>query len=230
MALREGKFSVPSHGTLVESTIRGAISYVSQTFRENDRPNPRKDKYRELGRVLSRQYRAYKNSNPNPKQQKAIPIFAIAEVIKNKSTETQQDTSQLAMRGFFFACRSCRYLMVPEAQKRRTNILRLRCLRFFKYGREIQHSYPYLEYAECNSITFEWKNKDKRNDTVTQLASEHTILCPIRQWAALVKRIRKYPGSRDDTSVSSVQNNHNIEQVTSAEMVAALRDAVSVTV
>ena len=40
MAIREGIFLGPSHGTLVESTIRGAISYVSQTFRENDRPNP----------------------------------------------------------------------------------------------------------------------------------------------------------------------------------------------
>ena len=41
-----------------------------------------------------------------------------------------------------------------------------------------------------------------------------------------MKRIRKYPGSTGDTHVSSVWKNHKIEHVTSAEMVAALRDAV----
>ena len=107
MALREGRFSGPSHVTLVESTIRGAISYVSQTFRENDRPNPTKDEDGELGRVLSRQYRSYKNSDPNPKQQKAIPIYVVVEVFKNKATETQRATSQLAIGGFFYAHRSC---------------------------------------------------------------------------------------------------------------------------
>ena len=41
-----------------------------------------------------------------------------------------------------------------------------------------------------------------------------------------MKRIRKYPGSTGDTPVLAVWKNHKIEHVTSAEMVAALRDAV----
>ena len=97
MAIREGSFLGPSHGNLVESTIRGAISYVSQTFRENDQPNPTKDEDGELGRVLSRKYRAYKKSKPNPKQQKAIPICVVSEVFKKKSTDTQRYTIQLAI-------------------------------------------------------------------------------------------------------------------------------------
>ena len=116
--------------------------------------------------------------------------------------------------------------MVPQSEKRRTNILKLRCLRFFKDGRELQHSDPYLVYADCVSITFEWQKKDERNDTVTQLASENIILCPVRQWAALVKRIRKYPGSTSDTPVSAVWKNHKIEHVASTEILAALRDAI----
>ena len=66
MDLHEGQLSGPSHGTLVESTIRGAISYVSQTFREIDRPNPTKDEDDKLVRVLSRQYRAYKTPSQIP--------------------------------------------------------------------------------------------------------------------------------------------------------------------
>ena len=58
------------------------------------------------------------------------------------------------------------------------------------------------------------------------MASEHIILCPVRQWAKLVKRIRKYSGSTGNIPVSAVWKNHKIEHVTSAEMVADLRDAV----
>ena len=94
--------------------------------------------------------------------------------------------------------------------------MRLRCLRFFKEGRELQHSDTYLEYADCVLITFEWENKDERNDTVTQLALEHIIICPVRQWASLVKRIRKYPGSTCDTPVLEVWKNHKIEHVASS--------------
>ena len=156
MDLSEGRFSGPSHRALVKSKIRGVISYVSQTFRENDQPNPTKDEDSELVRFLSRQYRAYKNGNPNPKLKKSIPICVVALVFKKKVTETQRATIQLAIGGFFYACRSYEYLMVPQAEKIRTNILRLCCLRFFKDGRELKHSDPYLEYADCVSITFEW--------------------------------------------------------------------------
>ena len=103
MALHEGIFSGPSHGNLVEITTQGAMSYVSQTFTENDQLKPTGDEEEELGKVLSRQYRSYKNSNPNLKQNKAIPIYVISEFSKKKATETQRGTSQLANGGFFCA-------------------------------------------------------------------------------------------------------------------------------
>ena len=154
MAPREGIFSGPTHGTLVESTIQGAISYVSQTFTEDDQPNPTKYEDSKTGRVLSRNYRAYKNSNPNPKQQNSIPICGVAEVFKKKAIDTQRAMSHLEMGGLLYACRLCKYLMIPQAEQRRTYIMSLRCVRFFKDIRELQHSDPYLEYADCVSITF----------------------------------------------------------------------------
>ena len=116
MAVREGRFSGPSYDTLAEGTVRGAISFVSQTFRENDGQNPTKDDDGELGRALSRQYRAFKNSDPNPAQQKAIPICVVSEVFKKKATETQWATGQLGIGGFFIAGRSFEYMKVPQAK------------------------------------------------------------------------------------------------------------------
>eukprot|EP00957_Ditylum_brightwellii_P078023 5930761-Ditylum_brightwellii.AAC.2 len=57
MALHEGRFLRKSYDTLAEGTVRGAISYVAQTFQENNCPNPTKDNDSKLGQLLSRQYK-----------------------------------------------------------------------------------------------------------------------------------------------------------------------------
>ena len=97
MAVRKGELSGPAYDTLAEGTVRGMISYVSQTFREIDKSNPTRDEDSKLGRLLSRRCRAFKDIDPNPEQQTAIPICVIAEVVKIRATETQRATGQLAV-------------------------------------------------------------------------------------------------------------------------------------
>ena len=63
-------------------------------------------------------------------------------------------------------------------------------------------------------------------DTVTQMASQDVTLCGVRQWAAIVWRIREYPGATDDTPVSTVWRNDRMEEIKSIGMVTALRAAV----
>eukprot|EP00956_Cyclotella_meneghiniana_P034348 scaffold103894_cov40-Cyclotella_meneghiniana.AAC.3 len=225
-AMREGRFSGPSYETLVESTIRNAVSYVAATFRDNDRRNPTLDEDGELARLLSRQFRAYRNKDPPVKQQKAIPTIVIKELTRLQQTELQKAVAQLAVGAFFFAMRSCEYLKVPQAEKRRTDILRLRNIRFFRNGVELPHSHPQLETAEVVSITFEKQKKDEKMDTVNQLASGDAILCPKYAWASIVKRIRSYPGTNDDTPVSTVMVNGRLTHVTSKILIDALEGAI----
>ena len=134
MALREGRFSRPSDGTLAEGTVRGAVSNVSSSFRDNGRSNPTKDDDGDLGRVLSRLFWAFRNKDPNPKQQKALPAQVLVMMYKRKETETERAVGQLGIGAFFWAMRSCEYLSVPQAEKGRTDILRLRNIRFSKMG------------------------------------------------------------------------------------------------
>lgn len=61
---------------------------------------------------------------------------------------------------------------------------------------------------------------------MNQLASGDAILCPVRAWAAIVKRIRSYAGSNDNTPVSTVLINGRLEHVTSAMLVNALEGAI----
>ena len=97
---------------------------------------------------------------------------------------------------------------------------------FFRKGKEMKHNDPNLHLADSVSLTFEWQKNDERMDTVTHMASGDAFLCPVRQWAAIVKRIWGYPGANDDTPVSAVWRYGRIEHISSKEMVAALQAAV----
>eukprot|EP00957_Ditylum_brightwellii_P145827 11103785-Ditylum_brightwellii.AAC.1 len=85
---------------------------------------------------------------------------------------------------------------------------------------------PWLKYADWVSITFKFQKKDKRDDTVTQMASGNSLLCPVRQWANTVKRIWRYKGASEETPVSAVWCFDKIDQIISKEMVNALWAAV----
>ena len=63
-------------------------------------------------------------------------------------------------------------------------------------------------------------------DTVTLMASQDARLCPVRAEAAIVRRIKKYPGSSQDSPISAVIVNGHLEQETSTHMIHALRDSV----
>jgi hypothetical protein len=91
----------------------------------------------------------------------------------------QQAIGQLTTLAIFFAMRSCKYLKVTQAEKQRTKILRLRNLRFFKNGKLVEHDDPHLEFSDCISITFKMQKKDKKNDTITQMASGDVNMCPV---------------------------------------------------
>jgi hypothetical protein len=63
-------------------------------------------------------------------------------------------------------------------------------------------------------------------DTITLMASEDAILYPVRAAAAIVKRIKKYPGTTLNSLISMYYNNGVIDQITLDPMIHALRDAV----
>jgi hypothetical protein len=58
------------------------------------------------------------------------------------------------------------------------------------------------------------------------MASGDGTLCPVRAAAAIVKRIKNYPGSSQHSPISTVNNHGIIEHVTSNHVINALQDAV----
>ena len=88
MALHKGRVSGQAHGTLIESTIKSSLGYVAQTFRDHDHSNPTHDEDHQLGCLLPRQYRAFKNKDHTPNQQKALSIGVLRVLTELKVMET----------------------------------------------------------------------------------------------------------------------------------------------
>jgi hypothetical protein len=226
MAVREGRFSGERYEVLVEGTVRGAVSHVVQAFRAAGRQNPTKDDDNELSILLSRQYRAYKNDDPQQKQQKALPFIVLEELAKRQVTELDIALSQLTIGAAFFACRSCEYSVVPKTEERRTKLLCLKNIRFFKKGHLISAPSADLEFADSVAVTFEMQKNDSKFDTVIHGRTDDPVLCPVLQWARLVNRIWSYEGTTDSTPICTFQRSgRRVDKISSSQILLRLRAA-----
>jgi hypothetical protein len=70
------------------------------------------------------------------------------------------------------------------------------------------------------------QKKDKKNDTVTQMASGDVNMCPVRMAAAIVRRLQSYDKTDNNTPISTFLQFGHINHVTSKQVIAAMRDGV----
>ena len=140
-------------------------------------------------------------------------------------TECDVAAGQLTRGAFFYGMRSCEYLKV-SGYVRRTKLLRLKNIRFYKHRRELSHDNPQLRYADTCSITFEFQKNDERDITVTMHRTGDPVLCPCLVWADIVQRILGYPGTSPESTVCTVLVGGELRQLTSKEVLNRLRAVV----
>jgi hypothetical protein len=146
-------------------------------------------------RLLSWQYRGYRNVDPMIKQQKAIPVCVICKVGYNHACSIKEVASgQLSSGAFYFTMRSCEYLKVTtKVENRQTKLLCIINIRFFNRNCLGEHNDPRLYMSRSISITFEFQKNDERNDIVTMHRTGDHLMFPIVAWAAVVQHVLSYP-------------------------------------
>jgi len=224
-ALRDGRFYKNKRKVKAE-TIRSAIDCVAQTYRMANRPDPRFDQDGRPSFLLQRQIRGYKKLDPPEKQQVALTGSIIKELNSLALTKLEKAMSELFSGAFFFAMRSCEYLKVSG--ERWTKIIELRNIKFFKGRRVVSHTDKSLHNADAVSITFELQKKDTKSYTVTHHRSNDPKICPVIIWANIVKRIRSYQSSTDNTPINTfMDNKNNIHLITGPQLLKQLRLAAA---
>jgi hypothetical protein len=173
---------------------------VAQAFKLAVRPDPRLDVDGKLAFILQRQLRGYQSTDPGEKPQVALTGSVLRKFYHLAISSFDKAMCQLFIGAFFFAMRSCEYVKVQGPRK--TKLITIQNIRFFMGNRQIKHSDPALSSADCVSITFEHQKRDIKNDVITQHRSRDRVLCPVKTWAAIVKRIISYPGASTSDPVN----------------------------
>ena len=211
---------------LVAATVRTTVDNVSQTFRDFAQPDPRLDEGGKTSRLLQQQYKGYKETDPNEKHEKAIPLSVLRRMHSQSLTDLDRAIADLCIGAVFFCMRSCEYSKVSNQDDRKTKLLCLRNIRFFKDNSLIPQNSPSLDSASLISITFEdQKNRDK-NESINLHRSSDPTLCPVKAWARTISRIWSYKGSSPNTPVNDFRLNGKKYQITNYMIVKSLRTTV----
>jgi hypothetical protein len=108
---------------------------------------------------------------------------------------------ELFAGAFFFTMRSCEYLKVSG--QRKTKLLCIKNIRFFRGKHLLLHNNKFLHLADSVSITFEQQKRDLSNETITHHRTNDKILCPVKIWCKIIRRIISYPSISPDNPVNS---------------------------
>ena len=201
-AYRVGRFSSTlDPGTRTLGTVRDALDAVVETFRANQRESPAHDRTGGLDFLFQRLFKGYKNDDPSVKPQKALTPSLIRKMSNLCQSNLDTACTQLVTGAFFFAMRSCEYSSV-SGPKRRTKLLCIRNIQFYRNHQRLRHDDPNLGLADCIAITFEFQKNDQRDETVIQYRSGDPLLCPVRSWSAIVQRILGFTGTTQDSPVN----------------------------
>jgi hypothetical protein len=180
-----------------------------------------------LAFVLRRQLKGYTNQDPAERPQKALTPRILRELTAINSTTLDVAINELTRGAFFYAMRSCEYLKVPKSEERRTKLLVVRNLRFFRCRVQLNHSDPTLHLADNVSITFEYQKNDERDVTITMHRTGDSVLCPVISWSSIIRRIRAIPNTSDESPVCTYQRaDGTTGLVTSKQVLDRIRDRV----
>ena len=133
---------------------------------------------------------------------------------------------ELAGSAHFWAMRLCEYAKVPKAEQSQTKQLCIRNIAFIKDSKILKHNSPSLHLADCVLITFKRQKNDRKANTVTQWRTADKLLCPVKIWALLVRRILSYIGNNEHSPVSLAKHNNKIINVTGETITDLCHDGV----
>ena len=166
-AVCQGTYSTTTDTNLVEGSVCATISYAAQTFRKNNRKDPRLDQDGRTCFLLTEHWRVYRNQDGAKRKQKALPMIALQKMMELASTKWETATTWLLIGAIFFAMHSCEYLMTTSRKEsKQTKILRLKNIQFIKNGRRVRHSNPGLERSDIVLITFEFQKNNRRDEQI----------------------------------------------------------------
>jgi hypothetical protein len=220
-AVRNADFNRNRTTPLASTTVRDTLSALSAAFTSADRPDPLLTVHGKTHRLLHLQIQAYRRDDPNITHQRALPLDFILAMFHAQGNPVDRCLGPLLILAFFFAMRSCEYLQVHGDRK--TELLRIHDIRFFRNKADITSSTTDLRLADFICITFRQQKNGVKNETITMSRTNDPILCPVLQAAHIVLKILALPGASSITPINTYQSGHQLYNLTASTALTRLR-------
>lgn len=142
-----------------------------------------------------------------------------------RNNELSTAIGQLTTGALFFGMRSCEYSKVTGDRK--TRLLRLKDIRFFK-GRQELHKHANMDLRAATTVTITFRQqKNGQKDADITMHNSKSDLCPVIAWGQIVKRILTYPNTNLETTVNYVRVNNKARQINSRDVLKMIRYCVT---
>jgi hypothetical protein len=102
-----------------------------------------------------------------------------------------------------------------------------RNLVFLKEGKILPHDHIFLETADSVTVNFEYKERDDRDDRVTQCATEHPLFRPVKIAARIIRRLHAMRASDETPIYTFVRVDGRWSEFDSRTALTLLRDFIS---
>ena len=175
---------------MVKGLVSTTLAHVAQTFRANNKKDPRLENDGKTFIILQEQGRGYINLGKVRKKQKKLPIMVLKKMMEVSITQEELALIHICIGAISFTMSSFEYLRYTHREdSNRTKVLRLRNIRFKKNGILLDHNPQLLLYADLVAITFESQKSNMRNKTDHMFKINDNLLCPVKSWTSAVTRI-----------------------------------------
>jgi hypothetical protein len=228
--VRSGAFG---HGKQVGcQSVATALRHVSQAFVLASYGDPRREVYSpELGLAFTRLYHSYKNEDPAPKPQLAIPVSVFEDIMKHEGTSAapkDRALADLVILAFFFLLRVGEYTPSGNRQTRTTQ-LRRKDLQFWRQRPNgiMDRLSPLstledLLEADSVTITIDNQKNGQRDASLHHDALPTNTLCPVKAAARRFVQVRTCAPHNSNAIISLYAPQ---KHVTALQMSGGLRRA-----
>lgn len=160
--------------------------------------------------------------DPPEKHEVAITPYFIRQMFNRSSTKKEKHMSILLIVAFFYAMRSCEYLITSGP--RITVNIRLKHVVFLnERGGTIAQRSPEIFNAHSTSLIFENQKNKVKWDKSTQESTSDPLLNPTRALAAIVSELWKDPRTTEDTPICTFYEDGTAKFVTGDDMLKFMR-------
>jgi hypothetical protein len=199
---------------------------VAAVFTANKRSHPFKDGTK-LDFEVDLLMKGYRSIDPPEQQELALTPFFLRETYNRASTKKEKHLSLLYIVAFFYAMRSCEYL-ITSGPRKTTNVCLKDIIFLNNRGGVIDQKSDGIFNAAASSIIFREQKNGEKWEKTTQESTSDPLLNPTRVLAFIVSELWKLPGTTEDTPICTFYDDGSTRTVSSSDALEHLRRTAEV--